>query len=726
VTHVHAPVTHEHEPAAAQETRLDVQGMTCAACVSRVERALGKVKGVVEANVNLATHQAHVRHDGVPQEALVAAIGKAGYSASPHEEGTHVHDYGPDLGRMLVLSIALSLPVVVVSMAVHHRPLWLDVVLGALTLPVVFYAGRGFFHAAWVNARHGAATMDTLIALGTASAYGLSAWTLATGGGHVYFETAAVIVTLILLGRWLESRARNRMSDAISRLMSLAPSTATVVQPDGSEVDVPAASVGIGALLRVRPGERIAVDGEVTEGASFVDESMLTGEPIQVERTVGDRVTGGTVNGSGSFVFRADRVGRDTVLAQIARMVEHAQGSKAPMQSLADRVSAVFVPIVILVAIGTAAVWLALGAGWEHALMAAVSVLVIACPCALGLATPTALMAGTGRGAELGVLIKDGAALQRAADLKTVLLDKTGTLTEGKPKLTDVAAFGWTEDEALGWGAAVESASEHPVGRAVVHAARERGLAVPSVAQFHSERGAGVHAVVDGVATAAGKQSMVEEALGLLPAEATETLQKLAANGKTAFALATSDGRSAVFAVSDPIDPDAQHAVADLKRLGLDVVMVTGDNPQTASAVARAVGIEHVRSEVKPDEKAEIVREHRAHGAVAMVGDGTNDAPALAEADLGIAMGTGTDVALETAGVALVRSDLRGIGAAVRLARATMATIKQNLFWAFLYNVVMIPLAALGRLDPMWAAGAMAFSSVSVVLNSLRLRRHRA
>jgi Cu+-exporting ATPase len=502
----------------------------------------------------------------------------------------------------------------------------------------------------------------------------------------------------------------------------LSPKVATRIETDGVESQVAITDLKIGDLIRVRPGERIAVDGVLTEGASFVNESMITGEPLPVSKKPGDPLTGGTVNESGSFVFRTEKVGSDTMLAHIAKMVRRAQGSKAPMQGLADKVSSIFVPIVILIAGLTVAAYVLLGRGADAGILPAVAVLVIACPCALGLATPTALMVGTGRGAELGILVKDGEALERAGDVRTILLDKTGTLTEGKPKLTDVKVFGaWSEEEAIGFAAALESQSEHPVGRAVVAMAKERGIAVLAPTGFESVQGKGVCGSVAGKSGMVGRRSWLQEKLVTLGGVIEDAATALEGDGKTVFLVMRGADR-AVLAVSDTIGVHSQEAVAQLKSLGILPVMVTGDNLKAAQAVAKQVGIEQVEAQVLPEDKAGFVSKYQAQGPTAMVGDGINDAPALAQADLGIAMGGGTDVAIETAGVTLLRADLRGVAQAVRLARATISTIRWNLFWAFVYNIVMVPLAALGMLNPMLAAGAMALSSVSVVLNSLRLR----
>lgn len=736
------PAEHAHEfpSAATEETVLDIQGMTCASCVRRVEKALGKAEGVSDANVNFATHQASVHHaPGIDPSRLVEAVEKAGYSARPvvdhsaHSASEHAEHLRAEseaelasMRRNLWLSAALTAPLVIMSMASHHRESWLNWLLFALATPAIFWCGRGFFAVAARAARHGSATMDTLVALGTGAAWAYSTYALLAYAGnahlqseHVYFESGAVIVTLILLGRYLEARAKSHMSDAIRKLMDLAPKIATVVR-GGADVEVPIDELHPGDLVRVRPGEKVAVDGVVVEGTSHVDESMLTGEPMPVAKGPGDRVTGGTVNDRGTFVFRAERVGSDTMLASIAAMVRNAQGSKAPMQGLADRVSGVFVPIVILIAVGTLVTYLALGRPIDAGMMAAVAVLVIACPCALGLATPTALMVGTGRGSELGILVKDGAALERAGSIRTILLDKTGTLTEGKPRLTDREAFGgWSADEALGLAASLESRSEHPLARAVVAAAREAGLEMLALEAFEAVRGQGLVGRVAGREVRIGRPGWVP-----VDAAAADAVARLQAEGKTVF-VAASGGETAVFAVSDVVAPHAREAVADLRTLGVEPVMVTGDNREAALVVAQAVGIDRVEANVLPADKAAIVKAYQEHGPVAMVGDGINDAPALAQADLGIAMGHGTDVALETAGVTLLRSDLRGVPQAIRLARSTLATIKWNLFWAFVYNVVMIPLAAVGLLKPMLAAAAMAFSSISVVLNSLRLKRFR-
>jgi Cu+-exporting ATPase len=574
--------------------------------------------------------------------------------------------------------------------------------------------------------------MDTLIAMGAGAAWVYSTYSLLANRGHshlqsehIYYETGAVIVTLILLGRYLESGAKTRMSDSIRKLMDLAPKSATVVGTDGSEKIVPLGELKKGDHIRVRPGERVAVDGIVLEGESFVDESMVTGEPMPVSKHTGDPVTGGTVNDRGSFVFEAQKVGSETMLAHIAKLVQRAQGSKAPMQGLADKVSSIFVPIVILIALLTAIGYVLTGRGLDTGLMAAVAVLVIACPCALGLATPTALMVGTGRGAELGILVKDGEALERAGSVQTILLDKTGTLTEGRPRLTEVLPFGgWSETEALSFTASLEAQSEHPVARAVVDAARERGATVLPAASFSAVRGKGVSGKVDGVDGLVGRRSwLVESGVAMTP-EVDSEVSRLEGEGKTVFVAARA-GELAVLAVSDVLGEHSREAIEQLKALGIASVMVTGDNRSAAEFVARAVGIDQVEAQVLPADKAGFVEKYQARGATAMVGDGINDAPALAQADLGIAMGSGTDVAMETAGVTLLRADLRGVAQAIRLARATMNTIRWNLFWAFIYNVVMIPLAAAGKLSPMLAAGAMAFSSISVVLNSLRLRRFR-
>jgi len=690
-------------------TELDIQGMTCASCVRRVERALSKVPGVLEASVNYATERASVVHEG-DVDALVAAVENAGYAARRHvvEEPSLSREGGFfDERANLVMATVLTIPTVALSMLWHPRPAWANWALLFLATPVILGNGRGFFVNAAKALRHGSSTMDTLVALGAGAAWAASVGALLTQRGHAqsegaYFETGAVIVTLILLGRFLESGAKGRMSGAIRGLMTLVPDVA--LTEDGREV--PVAAVRVGDRLQVRPGGRLAVDGVVVEGESFVDESMLTGEPIPVYKGAGDFVSGGTVNGEGAFLYEARRVGTDTVLSGIVRMVERAQGSKANVQRLADRVSSVFVPVVVLLALATF---------FLSGLVPAVAVLVIACPCALGLATPTAIMVGTGRGAELGVLVKDGEALERAGRVRAVLLDKTGTITQGRPVLTD---YEGASQELV---AAAEASSEHPVARAIV-----AGLPTEKKAEsFKARGGRGVEATVDGHAVVVGTERLMAERGYAVPAEEAALLQRWESEGKTAMLAAVDGTIVAALAVSDAVAENSAAAIAELKRLGLTPVMVTGDNRRAAEAVAQSVGIETVEAGVLPEGKAEVVRRYQTHGTVAMVGDGLNDAPALAQADLGIALGSGADVAMEAAGITLMRADLRGVATAVRLARATLTTIRWNLGWAFGYNIVMIPLAMAGRMSPMLAAAAMALSSVSVVLNSLRLRRFR-
>ncbi len=734
------------------ETDLKIGGMTCASCVRRVEKALAKVPGVSEANVNFATEKASVAHEHhVTHEQLARAVEGAGYSVAakradhdmPMHEGmgedhsAHLaaDAYGPMKTQRanLILAAVLTLPTILISMLWHPRPEWANMLLFVLSTPVVLWAGRSFFIVTWKALKHFSATMDTLIAMGAGAAWAYSTYSLIAYSGmgghmqseHIYFETGAAIVTLILLGRYLETRSKGRMSGAIQKLMGLTPKEATVVR-DGLETSVAIDAINVGDELRVRPGERIAVDGEVIDGESYVDESMLTGEPVPVAKQQGDKVTAGTVNTTGTLVYRATRVGADTALARIVKMVEHAQGSKAPVQRLADQISSIFVPIVILVAIRTFLYWwLVLGVAPGAALVPAVTVLVIACPCALGLATPAAIMVGVGRAAELGVLIRDGSVLERAGAVRTILLDKTGTITRGKPTLTDFIALEGGKQELLALVAGAEAPSEHPVARAIVEGAAARHAALGKAEKFEAVRGRGMQAVVEGKHVVVGTQRLMDDWSVAVPGSAASQIAKLEQEAKTAMYVAVDGKLVALVAVADVIRDESQEALDQLRAQRLTPIMVTGDNRATAAAIAQQVGITDVEAEVLPEQKANTVKKHQAHGAVAMVGDGINDAPALAQADLGIAMGGGTDVAMETAGMTLLSSDLRGVPLAIRLARATLGTIRWNLVWAFGYNIVMIPLAMTGRLSPMFAAAAMALSSISVILNSLRLRRFK-
>lgn len=735
-----------------------IEGMSCASCVGRVESALAEEPGVLEARVNLATETATVEWlEGATTPArLVEAIAAAGYRAE-QETGQGEDTLGARksreaavLRRDLTIAAALSLPVVLLEMGGHlvpglhalvgrtigHETSWL--IQFVLTTLVLAGPGRRFYLKGVPGLLRGAPDMNALVALGTFAAWAYSTLALFAPGlfpegtRAVYFESAAVICTLILLGRWLEARAKGRTGEAIQRLMELAPEKARV-ERDRSVVEIPAAEVRPGDIVHVRPGERIAVDGIVVGGASFVDESMISGEPVPVEKTEGATVSGGTVNGTGALVVQATAVGDDTVLAQIVRMVEAAQGAKLPIQALVDRVTAVFVPAVIAIALVTVAAWLVLGPppALPHALVAGVSVLIIACPCAMGLATPTSIMVGTGRAAELGVLFRKGEALQRLTDAAVVAFDKTGTLTEGRPRLTGLDTEG-DEDTVLARIAAVEAFSEHPISRAIVAAAEERGLAPPAATGFQSLTGAGVRAEVDGVEVLVGADRLFEER-GLDLGRFASFGAAAADRGETPL-FAAIDGRVvAALTVSDPIKPGNAEAIDALHRLGLKVAMITGDNRRTAAAIAARLGIDEVTAEVMPEGKVEALRAlRRRFGPVAFVGDGINDAPALAEADTGIAIGTGTDIAIEAADVVLMSDDLAGVPRAFAVSRATMRNISQNLFWAFAYNVALIPVAAGALypffgilLSPMLAAGAMAFSSVFVVGNALRLRRLR-
>ncbi len=713
---------------------LDLTGMHCASCVGRVERFLKKVPGVEDAAVNLATNRAFVAFDAAQATpaALIAAVEKAGYGAAPATASAPKDEAGgrdPALWN-LVGAAALTLPVLAVSMAgmgMGHL-LWLLWLFAGLTAAVVFGFGRSFFVGAWSALTHGgAATMDTLVALGAGAAFGSSlAELIFARHPSVYFETAATIVTLILLGRWLEAGAKRRASDAVRSLLSLAPKTARLVSETGEERNILIELLKPGSRVRVRPGEKVAVDGVVVGGASAVDESLLTGESLPVEKTLGDSVIGGTVNGSGTLVFEATAVGPDTTLAQMARLVEEAAGSKAPVQRLADRVAAVFVPAVLGIALLTFFVWLlALHAGAAGALAPAIAVLVIACPCALGLATPTAIMVGAGRGAALGILIKNGEALERAHKITEVVLDKTGTVTLGKPVLTDVVLHGSLDRAGLlRQAAAAELGSEHPLAAAIVAGAE--GSLLPAEA-FENTPGLGIRATVGGQDIRVGVPALLEGAGITLTAGALTDMARLEADGKTAVLVAVNGEEVGILAVADTLRPGAKEAVARLQEMGVRVTLLTGDSARVAEAVAGRLGITEVKAGVRPDGKAEAIHQLQGGGevSVAMVGDGVNDAPALASADLGIAMGRAADVALEAADITLLRSDLSSIADALLLSRRTMKTIRQNLFWAFIFNAIGIPLAAFGLLNPILAALAMAFSSVSVVTNSLRLKTAR-
>jgi Cu+-exporting ATPase len=730
--------------------------MTCASCVRRVEKALKRVEGVDDAAVNLATERATVVFDPTLVElgSLSAAVEKAGYGISPVESAETRSDSGSTLSDPLEEERAreiadlrakwtVSLVIGLAMMALMYLPVHLDMeiwspVLLVLATVVQVWAGSIFYRAAWAAGRHGGTNMNTLVAVGTSVAYGYSAFVTLWPGlaarwglpSHLYFETSVIIVALILMGRWLEARAKGQTSAAIAALIGLQPRTARVIRA-GVERDVPIESVQVDDEIRVRPGEKVPVDGVIVEGRSSVDESMLTGESLPVEKQAGDSVIGATLNASGSFVFRATRVGRDTALAQIVRMVEEAQGSKAPIQRLADEVASYFVPVVLVLAAATFVGWLLFGPEprLSFAIQTAIAVLIIACPCALGLATPTAIMVGTGKAAELGVLIRGGEALEQARKIDTIVLDKTGTLTHGLPSVTAVQTVGITESELLSMAAGAEVGSEHPLGQAIVKRAQELGLPLTHASDFIALSGLGISASVEGSTVLIGNRPLMIEH-NIDPSAMDAEVERMAQSGITPIFVARDGTLRGVIGLADTLKPESADAVGQLRALGLDVLMLTGDNRVTAEAIARQAGITDVLAQVLPGEKAERVSElQRAGRVVAMVGDGVNDAPALAQADLGIAIGTGADVAMAASDITLVGSDLRGIVSAIALSRKTVGVIKQGLFWAFAYNVVLIPVAmgalfpAFGvLLNPVLAAAAMAMSSVSVVTNALRLR----
>ena len=736
-----------------------IRGMTCASCVARVERVLNKLHGVIEARVNLASESARVRYSpasaGLPE--FRKAIGEAGYEVP--EEATQAADSAGDaqrerelalMRRELAVGIGLSIPVAVLAMGMYYPPFlhWLEsfgltdpvinFILFALATPVMVWPGRRFFVSGWKAYRHLSPDMNSLVMTGTGAAYLYSLvvtfapHVLPENARHTYFEAAAVVITLVFLGKFLEAVAKGRASDAIRKLLGLKARTARVLR-EGKEEEIPIEAVRPGDIMSVRPGEKVPVDGTISRGSSYVDESMITGEPVPVAKQPGDKVIGATINQNGAFQFKAEAVGADTVLAQIIRLVQGAQSAKLPIQSLADRVVAVFTPIVLVIAVLTATIWLAFGPApaLTFALVNAVAVLVIACPCAMGLATPAAVMVGTGRAAELGVLFRRGEALETLSRVKAVVLDKTGTLTRGKPELTDLAVVeGFDETEVRALIAAAEAPSEHPVAQAIVKAAREQGLEIPEARDFAAVPGYGAEAKVNGRQIHVGADRYMAR-LGLDVGPFSDVARRLADEGKTPLYAAVDSRLAAALAVSDPIKPGARETIAQLHAMGMQVAMITGDNRRTAQAIARQLGIDHVLAEVLPEGKAQAVAEiQKRVGRTAFVGDGINDAPALAQADVGLAMGSGTDVAIETADVTIMNSEAQSIPAALTVARKTLRTIRVNLFWAFFYNVILIPVAAgvlypsTGwLLNPVLAGAAMGLSSVFVLTNSLRLKR---
>ena len=735
-------------PESIIEVELALQGMTCGACAARIEKTLNGIDGV-EAAVNYATESAMVAFDGtsVEQSTLIQAVIDAGYGARVVDDNPYDDDLEARLRQArirLIFSAAMSVPVVVLSMVMPWQFSGWQWWAMAFSLPVATWGAWPFHKTALKNARHGTTTMDTLISVGVIAATLWSVWALIWGDAleetmvhngvsmgpttHVYFEVGATVTAFILLGRYLEMRAKNSAGDALRSLLAMGAKYATVLR-NGEEVSIPASVVREGDILVVRPGEKIAADGIVEEGSSSVDASMITGESVPVDVTVGDNVTSATVNQNGRLLVKATRVGGETTFARMAKLVRDAQATKAPVQKVADKVSSIFVPVVFAISAGTLAAWLFIDGDVQKAFTAAVAVLIIACPCALGLATPTALMVGSGRAAQMGIVIKGIDVLQSTRRIDTVVLDKTGTVTTGAMTLVNiVCAEGVTRESALRYAAAIEKGSEHPIARAIVAAAEAEFGALPKLDEFEAMPGVGAAGRIGGVIVLVGREEMFTNRLVIIPGSLKDALASARAEGQTAV-LVSWDGRAnAVLCVADQPKPTSAEAVASLKLMGLAPVLLTGDNKATAEAIAMSVGIDtdehHLYAGVMPDEKVAVVKDLQERGyAVAMVGDGVNDAAALAQADVGIAMGGGTDVAMQASDLTIVNGDLRSVPDAIRLSRATLRTIRTNVFWAFAYNVAAIPLAATGRMNPMWAGLAMASSSVFVVTNSLRLRR---
>jgi Cu+-exporting ATPase len=738
---------------------LPITGMTCANCAMNIERTLNKkVPGVARASVNFASERAAVEYlpNLTSVEEIIAAIRMAGFDAILPDEAGEDEDVEQrarraeiaEQTRKFIVGLIFTVPLFLWSMGRDFgllggwsHALWVNWVFWALATPVQFYTGWDYYTGGWKSLKNRSANMDVLVAMGSSVAYfySLAVLLYPALGSHVYFETSAVIITLIKLGKMLEARAKGRTGNAIRKLMGLRPKTATIIR-DGKEVEISLKEVKVGDVVVVRPGEKIPVDGVILEGSSAVDESMLTGEPIPVDKSSGDTIVGATINSEGLLKFQATKVGKDTALAQIIKLVQEAQGSKAPIQALADRVAAVFVPGVIGIATITFVLWWSLGGEFVPAMIRLVAVLIIACPCALGLATPTAIMAGTGKGAEKGILFKDSEALEKATKLQTIVLDKTGTLTLGKPTVADVIVFNTSspvqdKEELLRIAASVEKGSEHPVGRAILKEAETQGLELFEPEDFKASGGLGVQARINGKLIYVGKPGWFIE-MGVDMVGGDDHLRTLQSQGKTLMAVVVEKELAGLIAVADSLKPESKEAVAELHGQGLKVVMLTGDNIQTARTIGEQVQVDEIVAEVRPEEKSIKVKELQGEGRmVGMVGDGINDAPALAQADVGIAIGTGTDVAMETADVILASGNLLGVSRAIQLSRATMRTVKQNLFWAFIYNIVLIPVAAgllyplqflpsiLRQLHPILAALAMALSSINVVSNSLRLYR---
>lgn len=726
-------VTNTGYKASMDRVRLDIEGMTCSACAARVEKALKKVQGIGEVNVNIATNKATVEYlsSDVDVSDMKKAVEKAGYSAK-EEEKIDVDKQKKEreneikkLKTLFIVSTILSLPLLsamFVDMAGFDTILSNGWFQFALATPVQFIIGWRFYKGAYHALKGGGANMDVLVAMGTSAAYFYSIYMLLADMNHFYFESSAVIITLIVLGKLMEAIAKGKTSEAMKKLMGLQAKTAKVIR-DGEEKDIPVEEVEVGEIIIVRPGEKIPVDGQIVEGKSTIDESMLTGESIPVEKAMGEEVIGATINKHGTFKFKATKVGKDTALSQIIKMVEEAQGSKAPVQRLADKVSGIFVPIVVVVAIVTFAIWFLVTGEINPAILAAVSVLVIACPCALGLATPTAIMVGTGKGAENGILIKGGEHLEKAEKIDTIIFDKTGTITKGKPEVTDILTFDIEKEEVLRISASAEKSSEHPLAEAIVNDAKAKEITLSDVSDFNAIPGHGIYSTFEGSEIYLGNRRLMKKE-NVDISEADSEIERLENEGKTAMILAIDKKLKGIIAVADTIKESSKEAIDELKDMGIEVYMITGDNKRTAQAIAREVDIDHVIAEVLPEDKAANVEKIQAQGKkVAMVGDGINDAPALAQANIGFAIGTGTDVAIEAADITLMRGDLKEIVTAIKLSKKTMKTIKQNLFWAFGYNTLGIPIAALGLLNPMIAGAAMAFSSVSVLTNSLRLKK---